>query len=96
MVDLAAAIGFPVILVVGLRLGCINHSLLTAASIRASGLPIAGWVANELEPAMPAVDANVATLEQRIAAPLLGRIPQLGDPVAATAATHLFIDRLGA
>lgn len=79
MDDLAVEIGCPVILVVGLRLGCINHSLLTAAAIQSRGLPIAGWVANQIEPDMPVSDENVATLEARIDAPLLGRIPRLDD-----------------
>ena len=94
MADLAVAIGFPVIIVVGVRLGCINHSLLTAAAIRASGLEVAGWVANELAAAMPAVDANIATLEARLGAPLLGRIPWLNEPSASAAAAYLSLDQL--
>jgi dethiobiotin synthetase len=74
MPDLAIAIGYPVILVAGIRLGCINHSLLTVASIQASGLPIAGWIANQIEADMPALDENIAALSARIDAPLLGRV----------------------
>ncbi|MCM2327385.1 MAG: dethiobiotin synthase [Lysobacter sp.] len=82
--DLAAALGLPVVLVVGLRLGCLNHALLTADSVRAAGLRLAGWIANRIDPAMAAADENVAALAERLAAPLLGRIPfQPGaDPAA--------------
>ena len=87
--DLAVALGLPVILVVGLRLGCINHALLTAEAIAARGLRLAGWVANCIDPAMPARAENIATLGQALGAPLLGTVPHLpgGDPVAA--ASHL-------
>lgn len=79
-VDLARAIGLPVILVVGLRLGCLNHALLTAQAIDASGLELAGWIANALDPAMAVADENVAALEARLAAPLLGRLPHAENP----------------
>lgn len=72
--DLAVAFGLPVILVVGLRLGCINHALLTAEAIAARGLPLAGWIANQVDPHMRRVDENVAALSARLEAPLLGRI----------------------
>ena len=74
MSDLAIAIGSPVILVSGMRLGCINHSLLTVQAIRASGLQLAGWVANHIDAGMAVPDENFAALEQRIDAPCLGRI----------------------
>ncbi|HSN21647.1 MAG TPA: dethiobiotin synthase [Usitatibacter sp.] len=74
-VDLARAIGLPVVLVVGLRLGCLNHSLLTARAIGAAGLDLAGWIANAIDPRMLVVEENVETLRARIAAPLLGRLP---------------------
>lgn len=74
-VDLARDLGLPVVLVVGMRLGCLNHALLTAQAIAAAGLPLAGWIANELHPAMNGLDENVATLERRLRAPLLGRLP---------------------
>lgn len=73
--DLAHALGLPVILVVGLRLGCINHALLTAESIRASGCTLAGWIANGVDPAMAEQQNNIASIQQRIAAPLLGVVP---------------------
>ena len=79
-VDLARAIGLPVVLVVGLRLGCLNHALLTAQAIDAAGLELAGWIANHLDPRMAAPGENVAALESRLAAPLLGRLPHVSNP----------------
>jgi len=75
LADLAQALGCGVVLVVGMRLGCINHALLTAAAIRSTGLPLAGWVANHIDPEMAVQDENVAALAERLEAPLLGRIP---------------------
>lgn len=75
MADLAAALALPVVLVVGLRLGCLNHALLTAEAIRADGLTLAGWVGNSLDPAMACREENIDTLRQRLAAPLLGVLP---------------------
>ncbi len=92
--DLAVRIGFPVILVVGIRLGCINHALLTASAIATSGLAIAGWVANELAPDMPAVDENIAALKERLAAPMLGRIPWFTEITLATAGRYLSMESL--
>ena len=82
--DLARAIGLPVVLVVGLRLGCLNHSLLTVRAVEATGLRLAGWIANAIDPAMLVPDENVRTLRNRIPAPLLGRLPfrQPPDPRA--------------
>ena len=73
--DLARALNLPVILVVGMRLGCLNHALLTAQAIRAAGLTLAGWVANSIDPQMIALEENIATLEQRLDGPLLGVVP---------------------
>ena len=70
--DLVRALDVPVILVVGLRLGCINHALLSVRAIRDDGCILAGWIANRIDPAMACADANLATLRERIAAPLLG------------------------
>ncbi len=75
MADLARALNLPVVLVVGVRLGCINHALLTAEAIRRDGLPLAGWVANMISPEMLAVAENMATLQSRLAVPLLGVMP---------------------
>jgi dethiobiotin synthetase len=75
--DLAVALQLPVILVVGLRLGCINHALLTAEAIRASGCTLAGWVANTLSNDMPELTQNIHAIETRIGTPLLGVVPHL-------------------
>lgn len=73
--DLAAALGLPVVLVVGLRLGCLNHALLTAAAIRARGVPLAGWVANLIDPAFADAPGNIEVLQARLDAPLLAQLP---------------------
>lgn len=77
LADLAVALARPVVLVVGLRLGCLNHALLTAQAVRADGLHLAGWVANTVDPDMACRDENIATLRQRLGAPLLGVLPWL-------------------
>lgn len=83
LAGLAAALQVPVILVVGLRLGCINHALLTAEAIRRDGLPLAGWVGNCIDPDMPVRDENIATLQSALSAPLIGVLPHgdVGDQV---------------
>ncbi len=73
--DLAYSLGFPVILVVNLRLGCINHALLTAQAIEEKKLTIAGWIANSTEPNMSCLDENIESLKARFNAPLLGILP---------------------
>jgi dethiobiotin synthetase len=75
--DLPPALGLPVVLVVGLRLGCLNHALLTAESIRARGSRLAGWVANQIDPQMLVRQENLATLAALIDAPCLGLVPSL-------------------
>lgn len=72
MADVARALDLPVLLVVGIRLGCLNHALLTCDSIDRCGLALAGWVANCIDPGMPRLEQNVTALRERIAAPLLG------------------------
>lgn len=73
--DLAARLRLPVVLVVGMRLGCLNHALLTAEAIEARRLRLAGWIANHIDPDMEQAEDNVTTLAQRIAAPCIARIP---------------------
>lgn len=73
--QLPLALRTPVILVVGMRLGCLNHAILTAEAIIGDGLPLAGWIANCVEPNMPHVEANIATLRQALPAPCLGVLP---------------------
>jgi len=75
--DLAQGLGLGVILVVGIRLGCLNHALLTADAIESAGVPLAGWVANCAPPASAAPDENIDTLRSIISAPLLGCVPLL-------------------
>lgn len=84
--DLAARLRLPVVLVVGLRLGCLNHALLTAEAIAARGLALAGWVANHIDPAMPAAEENVAALRARLGAPLIARVPFEQRPCARAVA----------
>ncbi|HOB44535.1 MAG TPA: dethiobiotin synthase [Zoogloea sp.] len=89
--DLARDMGLPVILVVGMKLGCINHALLTAEAIAARGLNLAGWVANRIDPAMLRFEQNLDALRQRLSAPLLGVVPFQadGNPAAAAGALKL-------
>jgi len=75
MADIARALGLPVVLVVGLRLGCLNHALLSAQAIAQRGLVLSGWIGSLIEPSMRALDGNLATLAERLDAPLLGRLP---------------------
>jgi dethiobiotin synthetase len=92
--DLAVALQLPVVLVVGLRLGCINHALLTAEAIATRGLTLAGWVVNTVDPAMGHPQASIDALRQRLAAPLLGVVPRMAVPDAAQAAELLQLDML--
>ncbi|NHA14267.1 dethiobiotin synthase [Thioalkalivibrio sp. XN279] len=80
LADVARLLEFPVVLVVGLRLGCLNHALLSAEAIRADGLELAGWVANPIDPAMPRLEENISALEARLGAPLLARLPHCRHP----------------
>jgi dethiobiotin synthetase len=75
--DLARMLGLPVIMVVGLRLGCLNHALMTAQTIRANKLLLSGWIANGTDPEMLAKKDNIQALEQRLACPLIGVLPHL-------------------
>ena len=92
--DLAADLGLPVILVVGMRLGCLNHALLTAAAIRRAGLPIACWVANQLDPHMLCTPENLRTLRERLRAPLLAHVPHTANIDASRIARQLDIEAL--
>ncbi|WP_423758607.1 dethiobiotin synthase [Burkholderia sp. NLJ2] len=98
MADLAVALGVPVVMVVGVRLGCISHALLTADAIRQRGLTLAGWVANHVDPTMSYPDENVATIRDWLArehrAPLIGRIPHMAPAAPESAAAMLDIAAL--
>jgi dethiobiotin synthetase len=82
--DLAVALGLPVVLVVGMRLGCLNHALLTQQAIAVRSLRLAGWIANSIDPAMACFDENLQALRERIAAPLLGVMPHRAAPDPAS------------
>ncbi|BDM25185.1 dethiobiotin synthase [Pseudomonas sp. NPDC089428] len=92
--DLAIALKLPVILVVGVRLGCINHALLSAEAIARDGLQLAGWVANIIEPRTSRLEENLASLAERLPAPCLGRVPKLKLATADAVAEHLQLDLL--
>ncbi|MEJ2670046.1 MAG: dethiobiotin synthase [Gammaproteobacteria bacterium] len=77
MADVAIGLGWPVIQVVGLRLGCLNHALLTHRAIESSGLPVAGWIACQVDAHLPHVAENCAWLESQLSTPLLGMVPWL-------------------
>jgi dethiobiotin synthetase len=92
--QMAVALGLPMVLVVGLRLGCLNHAVLTAEAIAARGLRLAGWVGNVVDAGMAGLDDNVATLRRWINAPHLGTVPRLPTADARLAASHLDITPL--
>ncbi|GAA0831760.1 MAG: dethiobiotin synthase [Cupriavidus sp.] len=82
--DLAAMLGLPVIMVVGVRLGCLSHAMLTAEAVRARGLTLAGWIANRIDPDMLLPAENIVTLQDALDAPMLGELPwQVAPAVAA-------------
>lgn len=92
--DWVQELGAPVILVVGLRLGCINHALLTAEAVAARGLRLAGWLANTVDGSMLQHAENVATLRALLPAPCLGQLPRLQHPTPSAAAQHLDVAAL--
>ncbi|MDN6856824.1 dethiobiotin synthase [Pseudomonas sp. CAN2814] len=87
--DLAIALELPVILVVGVRLGCINHAVLSAEAIQRDGLQLAGWVANIVDPTTSRLEENLATLAERLSAPCVGRVPRLARATPAAVAAHV-------
>ena len=88
--DLALALGYPVILVVALRLGCINHALLSCAAIESHGLKLAGWIANRPTPEFMTAEAeNLATLEKLIKAPLLATLSHVPSEAGYDAAADI-------
>jgi dethiobiotin synthetase len=92
--QLAARLALPVVLVVGMRLGCLNHALLTAGAIAARGLKLAGWVANHIDPDMAVATENVQALEEYIPAPLLARIEFATGPDPQAIAAAFGVDFL--
>ena len=87
--DVVRALDLPVVLVVGLRLGCLNHALLTAEAVRARGLVLAGWIASRIDPGMLSPDDSLDYLRTRLDAPLLADIPHLAVPDASRLAIEL-------
>jgi dethiobiotin synthetase len=94
--DLAVRLDLPLILVVGMRLGCLNHALLTAEAIAARGLKLAGWVANRIDPDMAAYHENLATLTKLLDAPLLAELPAMASPDPVRAARLIAPQKLSA
>lgn len=94
LADLVRELHLPVILVVGMRLGCLNHAILTARAIYRDGLRVAGWVANCIEPDMPELEANIQTLKALLSAPCLGVIPHAPQADFAKLASSVQTDLL--
>jgi dethiobiotin synthetase len=92
MADVASTLQLPVLLVVGLRLGCLNHALLTADAIEASGLRFAGWIANHVQPHFEHAGENIALLERRLRAPLLESVAFNASPFASASALKRLVD----
>ena len=93
LADLPVALGLPVLLVVGLKLGCLNHAALTAEALAARGLELAGWVASAVDPAMAERDASVSWLRRTLPGPCPGIIASLTEPTASAAAGYLALPR---
>lgn len=93
--DLAQELDLPVILVVGMRLGCLSHALLTVEAIQGRGLSLAGWVANRIDPDMSAYAENLEALQQRLPAPCLGVVPWAAAPHFKSTAASLALEKLG-
>ena len=94
ILHLAKKFNFPIILVVGVKLGCINHALLTAQAIKASGLRLAGWVANTVDTDMKFFEENVQALKQRLDAPCLAVMPRLAVNEIEQASQYLDLNLL--
>lgn len=95
LADLIAALELPVVLVVGMRLGCINHALISAQAIRAAGLPLLGWIANRVDPAMSEADASIAAIAARIDTPLLGHVGHAAGSSAFDALATALLTQCG-
>jgi len=89
--DMVRALKLPAVLVVGLRLGCINHARLTARALVADGVELAGWIANDIDPAMARADDNFAILQRVLPAPCWGRLPHAPSPDPRALSRHLHI-----
>jgi dethiobiotin synthetase len=89
--EIPQRLDLPLLLVVGLRLGCLNHTLLTVEAAQARGLRIAGWIANAIDPSMARREQNLQTLRERIPAPLLGIVKHAAKPDIGSVAKALDI-----
>lgn len=87
--DVVRALSLPVVMVVGLKLGCINHARLTADAVVTAGIRLAGWICNDIDPALPQADDYFALLAPRIDAPCLGRLPFASQPQPAAMAAAI-------
>lgn len=94
LADLAVALGLPVVLVVAVRLGCINHALLSAEAVAADGLELAGWVANRVDDADPTARRQIESIARRLDAPLLGVVPESPQATADGIGACLELDSL--
>src|SRR5690606_27504090 len=94
LANLVKDLQLPVILVVGMRLGCLNHAILSAKAIQLDGVRVAGWVANCVQPDFPQLEANVATLKSMLSAPCLGVIPHANPLDFAKLASFIDTDLL--
>jgi dethiobiotin synthetase len=92
--DLARLLDLPVIMVVGMRLGCLNQALLTGEAVLARGLRLAGWVANQIDPGMDSFDENLESLRERLPCPLLGIVPWQPVPQLAAIAARFELTAL--
>ena len=92
LADLPKIIKLPTILVVGMRLGCLNHALLTAEAIRQDGVELIGWIANQIDPEMHAYRENIASLRQRLPVPCIGEVPFISEKASSAVAHYLDID----
>ncbi len=89
LADVTKELNLPVILVVGMKLGCLNHALLTVEAIQRDGLKLAGWIANRVDEDMAVYKENIETLHAMIQAPCLGEVPFLSEPTPETVASHI-------
>ncbi len=94
LADVCIELKLPVILVVGMKLGCLNHALLTAQAIQRDGLQLAGWIANRVDGDMEVYDENIQTLHAMIKAPCLGEVPFLEEPTAKNVAEYLTLPQV--
>lgn len=94
MSDIPRRLALPVVVVVGIRLGCLNHALLTAEAVRADGCRLLGWIANLIDSDDPYAQHQVNTLRRHLSAPLLGVLPRLAKPAPDAIAAHLLVESL--